>query len=92
LSKTDISFDDFLVNVNPQYRGFAMQTHEAMLQGGCKLKLTPAKSGYVVSYAHGKSKRVIMNFVFRKKGLSHVSMATLLGYTLTFWNHCRRVC
>jgi len=40
-----------------------------MLQSGCKLKLATAKNGYVVSYAFGKKKRVVLNFVFRKKAL-----------------------
>jgi len=40
-----------------------------MIQNGCKLKLELAKNGYVASYQHGKKKRVILNFVFRKIGL-----------------------
>ena len=62
-------FEDFLINVDPQYQGFARQTHEQLLQNECKLKMTLAKNGYVVSYQYGKKKRVVMNFVFRKSGL-----------------------
>jgi len=62
-------FDDFIINVDPQYQGFALHIHDNMLQNGCKLKMTLAKNGYVVSYQHGKKKHVVMNFVFRKSGL-----------------------
>jgi len=69
MPESDLSFEDFINDVDPAYREFARKTHEFMLQNGCKLKLMLAKNGYVVSYPHGKSKRVIMNFVFRKKCL-----------------------
>ena len=69
MDKNDLCFDDFINEVDPNYHGFALQTHEHMLQNDCKLKMTHAKNGYVVSYQHGKKKRVIMNFVFRKSGL-----------------------
>ena len=64
-----LNFEDFIICVDPKDQGFALETHEYMLQNGCKLKMTSAKNGYVVSYQHGKKKRVIMNFVFRKSGL-----------------------
>ena len=64
-----LTFEDFLNDVDPRYRDFAQQTHDYLLGEGCKLKMQLAKSGYVVSYGHGKSKRVVMNFVFRKSGL-----------------------
>lgn len=65
----ELSFEGFLQNVNPLHQEFVTQIHDVMLQNGCKLKLQLAKSGYVVSYSHGKDKRVILNFVFRKSGL-----------------------
>jgi len=69
MKEDELSFDSFISDVDPRYREFAVQTHEYMLQNNSKLKLTSAKNGYVVSYTHGKSKRVVMNFVFRKTGL-----------------------
>jgi len=69
MPENGLNFEDFILSVEPRYQGFARQTHEYMLQNDCKLKITSAKSGYVVSYQHGKKKRVIMNFVFRKSGL-----------------------
>jgi len=64
-----MDFEDFIIEVDPQYQEFARKMHEYLLQNDCKLKMTSAKNGYVVSYQHGKKKRVLMNFVFRKSGL-----------------------
>jgi len=64
-----MTFDDFLVTVDPQYQVFALSINEYLLQNECKVKLTQAKNGYVVSYQYGKKKRVVINFVFRKNGL-----------------------
>jgi len=64
-----MEFNDFLAEVEPQYRGFAQSMHDYLLKNGNKLKMTSAKNGYVVSYQYGKKKRVLMNFVFRKSGL-----------------------
>ena len=65
----ELSFEGFLLNVNPVYQDFVTQIHTYLLENGCKLKLQLAKNGYVVSYSHVKSKRVLLNFVFRKSGL-----------------------
>ena len=65
----ELSFEGFLLNVNPLYQDFVQQTHAYLFENGCKLKLQLAKNGYVVSYSHSKSKRVLLNFVFRKSGL-----------------------
>jgi len=69
MPESELSFDSFLEDVDPQYREFVSQTHEFMLKSNSTLKLTLAKNGYVVSYTYGKKKRVVMNFVFRKSGL-----------------------
>ena len=69
MSGETMSFESFIDDVDPKYRDFVRQNHEYMMQNNCKLKLALAKNGYVVSYPHGKKKRVIMNFVFRKSGL-----------------------
>ena len=69
MPEKELNFEDFINDVDPRYRGFVRETHEFMLDKGCKLKLALAKNGYVVSYPYGKSKHVIFNYVFRKKGL-----------------------
>lgn len=69
MEKSELSYEGFLEQVEPAYREFAGKIHSLMLENGCKLKLQLAKNGYVVSYEHSGTKRVAVNFVFRKKGL-----------------------
>ena len=64
-----MDFEDFIISVAPQYQGFARFINDYMLHNGCALKMATAKNGYVVSYQHKAKKRVVMNFVFRKKKL-----------------------
>jgi len=66
---TKMTFDDFLMEVDPQYHGFICEIHEYLTENGCTLKVTTAKSGCMVSYQYGKKKRVVLNFVFRKGAL-----------------------
>ena len=65
--KEELRFEDFLAMVPPVSRDFAARIDEKLLQDGCKRKITAAKSGYLVSYTY--SKKVLLNFVFRKAGL-----------------------
>ena len=67
--KEEIPFENFLAEVSPQYVEFVTNLHDYLLTNGCKLKIETAKNGYVVSYSYAKTKRVFMNFVFRKSGL-----------------------
>ena len=64
-----MSFDDFIISVVPQYQGFVRSFDDYMQHNGCVFKITTAKNGFVVSYQHLAKKRVVMNFVFRKKSL-----------------------
>lgn len=64
-----MQFEDFLNEVFPPYREFVTKLHEFLLESDCACKLDLAKNGCLVSYSHAKSKRVILNFVFRKGGL-----------------------
>jgi len=64
-----MTFDDFLMEIDPKYHAFAREMDKYLLDNGCTLKISTAKSGYLVSYQHGKKKRVLLNFVFRKSGL-----------------------
>ena len=69
MSKEEIKFEDFLMNVSPENLGFVHETHDLMLQRGCSCKIEAAKSGHVLSYVLPKTKKVIANYVFRKSGL-----------------------
>jgi len=55
--------------VPPVQRPFVDPINALLTENGCTVKLQMAKNGYVVSYTHKKSKRVLANFIFRKQGL-----------------------
>lgn len=69
MEKPAYRFEDFLQDVRPAYQAFAAGIHEQLTQQGCKVKIESKASGFLVSYAHPKTKRSLLNFVFRKKGL-----------------------
>ena len=62
-------FDNFLADVSPEYRGFAENIHGALLGEGYKCRVESKANGFLVSYSHPKTKRSILNFLFRKRGL-----------------------
>ena len=69
MAKDKIPFEDFLMEVDPAQQGFVMQLNDYLTAKGCILKIQTAKSGFVVSYADDKTKKVLINYVFRKKGM-----------------------
>jgi len=64
-----IKFEDFLMEVDSACLTIVLGLHEYLMEQECAVKIESAKSGYVVSYSHSKTKKVIANYVFRKKGL-----------------------
>ena len=79
-----MNFEDFILNVDPQYQCFALSMHDFMISNDCRLKMAEAKSGYVISYQYGKKKRVLLNFVFRKTGLHARIYGDHVGQYLDF--------
>lgn len=69
MAKDAFSFDDFLLEVRPENLPFVTSTHKYLLANGCTVKIESAKSGYVVSYNFASTKKVVANYVFRKKGM-----------------------
>lgn len=67
--KIEIPFEDFIAIVNPETVPFVVELDALLREKNCTVGIEPAKSGYVVSYKHTGSGRVLINFVFRKKGL-----------------------
>ena len=63
------TIDDFIKAVEPAHQAFAKSTHEVLTTGGYKMKMESKASGLFVSYSHPKTKRSLLNFVFRKIGL-----------------------
>ena len=69
MAQKAISFEQFLNTVDSNYQNFIKGLHNDLIDNGCKAKLEEKSSGYFVSYKHTKSKKSIVNFLFRKKGL-----------------------
>lgn len=68
-SKETIPFEDFIAIVAPDTVPFVLELDRLMREAGCTVGIESAKSGYVVSYKHPGTGKVLANFVFRKKGL-----------------------
>lgn len=69
MAKQDFTFEDFLADVAPELKGFVKALNDYLLSNSCTVKIEQAKSGFVVSYNSAATKRVVLNFVFRKSGL-----------------------
>ena len=69
MPKDEISFDDFMLDVNPANMEFVHAMHDYLLQSGCTFKIAVANNGRVLSYNVPKTKRVLLNYVFRKSGM-----------------------
>lgn len=65
----DYTFDDFLKTVEPQHKGFAENTHKELIANGYKAIIESKATGFFIGYKHPKTKRSLLNFLFRKKGL-----------------------
>ncbi len=69
MEKTIVTFEDFLADVLPEHQHFVKSIHITLLAEGYKCKLEHKASGYFAGYSHPKTKRSLLNFLFRKKGL-----------------------
>ena len=65
----DYTFDDFLKTVEPQHKAFAESMHKELIANGYKAAIESKATGFFIGYKHPKTKRSLMNFLFRKKGL-----------------------
>lgn len=64
--KQEFHIEDFLNDISPDYADFIMALHGCLIESSCAVTLKQAANGHVVSYT--KNKKVIANFVSRKKG------------------------
>ena len=66
MAKQEFHIEDYLNDISPDYADFIMSLHSYLTENGCVLTLKQAANGHVASYS--KNKKVIANFVSRKKG------------------------
>jgi len=73
MSKTDYQFSDFLGflgQVADDCMGFVIDVHDRLIKVGCKVKITSTKAyPYQLAYTMPNSRKGILNFYLRKKGL-----------------------
>ena len=69
MAQEKISFEQFLEVVDTYYRTFTQDLHSYLLDNGCKITINEKKSGFLASYKHGRTKRSVVNLLFRKKGM-----------------------
>ena len=87
MEKVNYQFDDFLAEVNPDYKGFVTKVHENLTQEGYKVKIESKKSGLSVSYSHPKTKRGMLSLLFRKDALMVRLYADNFSKYADFLNH-----
>lgn len=68
-TKETYTIEQFLSDVAPNHIPFVMEIDAFLTSRGFKTKVELAKSGYVVSYRHPKTKKVLLNYLFRKSGM-----------------------
>ncbi len=67
MAKENFTYEDFMLDVPPENTRFVNDMHKLFTEKGCTVKITSAKSGFVVSYS--LNKRVLFNYIFRKSGM-----------------------
>ena len=65
----EYTINDFIAATEPQHQNFVKTIHEGLIGKGCKIKIESKATGLFTSYKHPKTKRILLNFLFRKSGL-----------------------
>jgi len=69
MAKEIYFFEDFLQNVADEYKRFVSQVQELLTTDGYIIKVEKKAIGFFVSYADSRTKKSMLNFLFRKNGL-----------------------
>ncbi len=85
MAKPEIAFEEFLSEVASEYREFASGINKSLSEDGYKQKIEQKATGYFVGYLHPKTRRSILNFLFRKKALQVRIYADYCGQYLDFF-------
>jgi len=75
MDKDTHQFEDFLMQVPAHGQAFAVTQHARLTGEGYRCKIENKPSGFLVSYGQPKTRRVILNFLTRKKGLYNAATA-----------------
>lgn len=69
MEKTNQKYMDFLATVAPENQEFVNTMHDFFMDNNCTVEIKTAKNGYMISYKYKPTKKAVMNYVFRKKGM-----------------------
>ena len=69
MEKKEYNIEDFLAEVDEDYKEFVLRIDSALIEDGCKSKVESKTSGMFVGYSEPKTRRSIVNILFRKKGM-----------------------
>jgi len=64
-----MTYNDFIMTLNAEQSVFVEDINNFLMSGGCKAVFEEKKSGLLGSYKHGKTKKALINLLFRKSGL-----------------------
>ncbi len=81
-----IQFTDFLEYVPLELKSFVLDVNEYLIKKGCRIKIEPAKNGYVTSYINPATNKTLFNYVFRKTGMKIRIYATNVAKYQQFLN------
>jgi hypothetical protein len=62
-------FEQLLEAVDANLKSFVKNLHKYLMENNCKITIEEKKSGFFASYKHCKSKKSIVNLLFRKTRL-----------------------
>ena len=81
MEKANIEFDDFFAGVNDEYKDFVNTVKERVLnEGYTKIKMGSSKTYiFTVAFIHPKTRRGIVNFYLRKRGMKIIISAKNCG-------------
>ncbi|MCL2375645.1 MAG: hypothetical protein FWC82_03900 [Firmicutes bacterium] len=64
-----MTYNDFIMAVDAGQLAFVEDINKYLIESGCKAIFEEKKSGMLASYKHGKTKKALINLLFRKSGL-----------------------
>jgi len=68
MEKTNYQFEDFLMSVSDEHKGFVQEVNDFLLNEGCKVKIASTKT-YLFSVKYTQGRRGVFNFMLRKRGM-----------------------
>jgi len=74
-----ISITGFLSEVPAEYRDFMSKIHEDLTNDGYKQKIEQRKTGLFATYSEAKTKRILIEFYFRKNVFSMYLYVTIFN-------------